>query len=203
MTHAVALMGQWEGLRAFPRASRPPSTEFTRRRLQLGLERLEGLYERMAARASLLQQGMDRLNGLRSGMIDQLDAIDPDPDLEPSLGISWDGGWSSDDREADDAEREPSLCGVTASWNPYSDTSDLESDLSWGGEWAMTDQRRLFTAPEGDEHEDREPSLTKLDRDGGTQSGLAWIGNLATDDREEDEAAEPQEGLPIFGEPRP
>lgn len=197
MTHAVALTGQWEGLRAFPRASRPPSTEFTRRRLQLGLERLEGLYERMAARASLLQQGMERLNGLRSGMIDQLDAIDGDPDFEPSLGVYWDGGWASDDRERDpcdlgepDDDAEPSLCGVTVSLTAAMNQSDKEADLSWGGEYASTDQRYLYAAVEGDDNEDREPSLVMLDRHGGDQTGYRWVGAASSDDREADEQAE-------------
>lgn len=108
MTYAVALTGQWEGLRAFPRASRPPTTEYTRRRLQIGLERIEGLYERMAARAALLQQGMERLNGLRSGMIDQLDAIDGDPDFEDDEreDVSEDEGSTCDDEGVDDDQED-------------------------------------------------------------------------------------------------
>lgn len=207
MTHAVALTGQWEGLRAFPRASRPPSTEFTRKRLQLGLERLEGVYERMAARAALLQQGMERLNGLRSGMIDQLDAIEGDPDFEPSLGgqelrhnesqvasarlAPLDGGAWGDLEE--DSDFEPSLCGVSANWNPHSESSDRESDLSWGAEYAMSDQTRLTVSVEGDDHEDKEPSLSAVIMlHAGDQSGARWIGGGDERDLEfqcEDEGA--------------
>jgi len=85
MTHAIALSGPWEGLRALPRTLRTP---YHRRRLELGLERIDGLYEQMAARAALLKAGLSRLDGLRAGMIDQLDAIDGDADFEPSLGAS-------------------------------------------------------------------------------------------------------------------
>lgn len=115
MTHVVALNGQWEGLRAVPRTLRTPDH---RRRLEEGLERLGGLFEQMAHRSALLAAGMERLNGLRAGMIDQLDAIDGDPDLEPSL--CHHGAWSGDyidDLEEDrsdyepDADDEASLCG--------------------------------------------------------------------------------------------
>lgn len=131
MTHAVALTGQWEGLRAIPRTLRTPDH---RKRLEDGLERLGGLFEQMAFRAALLAAGMDRLNGLRASMIDQLDALDaptedmePDADLEPSLchpgamgsdpvedleQDSEDEGAQCDD-EGFDSDSEASLCGIT------------------------------------------------------------------------------------------
>lgn len=105
MTHAVALTGQWEGLRAIPRTLRTPDH---RKRLEDGLERLGGLFEQMAFRAALLAAGMDRLNGLRASMIDQLDALDaPTEDMEP------------------DADLEPSLCGVRVGILSF-DTTDGE-----------------------------------------------------------------------------
>lgn len=131
MTNAVALTGQWEGLRAVPRTLRTPDH---RKRLEDGLERLGGLFEQMAFRAALLAAGMDRLNGLRASMIDQLDALDaptedmePDADLEPSLchpgamgsdpvedleQDSEDEGAQCDD-EGFDSDSEANLCGVT------------------------------------------------------------------------------------------
>lgn len=105
MTHAVALTGQWEGLRAIPRTLRTPDH---RKRLEDGLERLGGLFEQMAFRAALLTAGMDRLNGLRASMIDQLDALDaPAEDLEPV------------------GDDEPSLCGVRCGIFSF-DTEDGE-----------------------------------------------------------------------------
>ena len=121
MTHIIALDGQWEGLRAFPRTLRTPDH---RKRLEAALDRLGGLYEQMATRAALLTAGMDRVDGLRAGMIDQLDAMDGDADLEPTL--CHPGAWGSDhldgieddrsDFEPDsdgepDNDEEPSLCG--------------------------------------------------------------------------------------------
>lgn len=136
MAHVVALNGQWEGLRAIPRTLRTPDHK---KRLEDGLERLGGLFEQMAHRAAMLAAGMDRLNGLRASMIDQLDAIDADPDLEPSLAHPEVGHWLSQAHssttlplgdaewtdleeacedegaveEDDDREREANLCGVT------------------------------------------------------------------------------------------
>lgn len=100
MQTPIALTGQWEGLRAFPRIHRTPDH---RRRLEGGLDRLQGLYEEMAARAALLARGMERLNSLRASMVDQLDALDSDADLEPSLGFPeasdrpWWAGMDEDD----------------------------------------------------------------------------------------------------------
>lgn len=108
MTHAVALTGQWEGLRAIPRTLRTPDH---RKRLEDGLERLGGLFEQMASRAALLSAGMERLNGLRASMIDQLDAIDGDADFEASIGDDDREADAGDDREADH-DAEPSLCGI-------------------------------------------------------------------------------------------
>jgi len=130
-------------------------------------------------------------------LITLLDVIDGDADVESSLGVYWDGGWMSDDREHDpcdqgepDDDGEPSLCGVTVPLTAAMNQSDRESDLSWGGEYASTDQRYLYEAVEGDDNEDREPGLTKLDRDGGSQIGRAWLGAASPDDREDDEHIE-------------
>ena len=107
MTHAVALTGQWSGLRAVPRTLR---THDHRKRLETGLERLGGLYEAMAYRAALLNTGMERLNGLRAGMINQLDAIDGDPDFEDG-GDLEDGGDAEPDSDAEpDHEDEGAQC---------------------------------------------------------------------------------------------
>jgi len=159
----------------------------------------------MAARAALLQQGMERLNGLRSGMIDQLDAIEGDPDFEPSLGgqelrhnesqvasaclAPLDGDARGDLEE--DSDDEPSLCGVSANWNPHSESSDRESDLSWGADYAMADQTRLRASVEGDDHEDMEPSLVTLMTTPLDQSGSRWIGSFDARDLEDDADDEP------------
>ena len=191
MNTTYALEGQWEGLRAIPRALRTPSH---RRRLEAGLERLGALYEQMRQRADLLASGMARLDGLRAGMIDQLDAIDGDADFEPYIPSP-----RGDDREFDvcdlgepSVDDEPSLCGVTVSVTAaMADQSDKEADLSWGGEYATTDQRHLSASVEGDSSEDLEPSLSTLQRDGEDQSGNRWLGSLSTDDREQDQDDEP------------
>lgn len=143
MTTAIALTGQWDGLRAFPRALR---TDDHRRRLENGLERLSGLYEAMSIRAALLAAGMERLNGLRAGMIDQLDAIDaPEIDLEPT------------------GDDEPSLCGVRCG-GPFMASDDLEDSADDNGEpslgWGWTiNQERLHSADGDleDDHDGREP----------------------------------------------
>lgn len=138
MTDAIALTGQWEGLRAFPRAPRTPDH---RKRLENGLERLGGLYEQMAARAALLAAGMERLNGLRAGMIDQLDAIDGDTDLE----------------EAGDLE--PSLCHPAAVGSDDLEDSADDHGEPWLGWGVERSQLHLESSP-GDleaEHDGREP----------------------------------------------
>lgn len=205
MTTAIALHGQWEGLRAFPRGFR---TLDHRHRVQAALERLERLRDEMHARADALIAGARRAEGLAAGMIDQLDAIDGDSDVEPDgsdelylsavEGVITIGGtayvlsqervaawepFGGEDREEEDEHDEASLCGVT--FGP-GDALDPETDLSWGGEYEGTDQRDLRTAPEGDADPDREPSLTTLDRHGGDQCGGRWIAGVTSDDREAD-----------------
>ena len=69
-------------------------------------------------RYARLQAGLERLEDLRAEMIARLDEPEGDPDLE-------DGG----DAELG-ADREPSLCGVTAgpggdTWGPYIDLERL------------------------------------------------------------------------------
>ena len=156
MTHAIALTGQWEGLRAFPRTLRTPDH---RKRLENGLERLGGLYEQMAARAAMLQAGLERLNGLRAGMIDQLDALDGDADLEadgsdePSLGglgCNYVIGGGMDDRE-DQCEDE----GADESDTSADDHG--EPSLGWG---FTANQQWLESSPTDleAEHDGREPT---------------------------------------------
>jgi len=128
--------------------------------------------------------------------------VDPDNDLEdsaddqgePMLGASegpfatrWEDGGSED--------LEPSLCGITATWK-HADSRDGEPELSWGDEYAQADQRSLRSEHEGDDAEDREPSLgvpeSLIDQRG-------W-GRGDASDREE----EIQDDLPEAAfEPRP
>lgn len=203
MTHVIALDGQWEGLRAIPRTLRTPDH---RKRLEDGLERIAGLYDAMATRAAMLTAGMARLDGLAAGMISQLDAIDGDADFEPYIPSP--GG---DDREFDtcdlgepDVDSEPSLCGVTVSVTAaMTDQTDREADLSWGGEYATTDQTNLTSSLEGDSTEDLEPSLSTLQRGPDDQCGSRWLGSLATDDREESADDEPSLCGVSFGHGHP
>ena len=121
MTHIIALDGHWEGPRAFPRTLRTPDH---RKRLEAALDRLGGLYEQMATRAALLSAGMERVDGLRAGMIEQLDAMDGDADLEPNgddeptlchpgaMGSDHLDGLEDDRSDLEpDNDDEPSLCG--------------------------------------------------------------------------------------------
>lgn len=178
MTQAIALTGQWEGLRAFPRASRPPSTEYHRRRLHIALDRVEGLYESMAARAALLAAGMERLNGLRAGMIDQLDFIDGDADLEPSLGGSE---LRAHECQSFAAATMPLDCGVFV---------DLEDDCE--DEGGQCDDEGADESD--DDGADTEPSLSILMTTAADQSGSRWTGGCDTLDREDDGDAEPPYG---------
>lgn len=105
MTHAIALDGQWAGLRAFPRGF---STPDTRNRMEAALERLQHHRERFTRHMARSQAAMARIDGLTSSMIDQLDAADaPTEDLEPS------------------GDDEPSLCGVRVGILSF-DTTDGE-----------------------------------------------------------------------------
>lgn len=190
MTHAVALTGQWEGLRAFPRAPRTPEH---RKRLEAGLERLGGLYEQMAVRATLLQAGLERLNCLRATMIEELDASETDADLEPSIchpGALPSGSDQLDDLEDDRSDYEPSLCGLGCNFVIGGLGDDLEEQCE--DEGGQCDD-------EGAEDSDREPdndgepSLSAvLMTSAGDQSGLRWLGSFEDRDVEyqcEDEGA--------------
>lgn len=161
MTHAIALNGQWDGLRAFPRAAR---THSHRKRLESGLERLGGLYEQMAARAAMLNAGLERLNGLRASLIDQLDASDTDADLEadgsdePSLcGLGMNLAAIALDDLEDQCEDEGGQCE-----DEGADESDTSADdhgepsLGWG---LCANQRWLESSPSDleAEHDGREP----------------------------------------------
>lgn len=168
MTHAIALTGQWEGLRAFPRAPRTPDH---RKRLENGLERLGGLYEQMAARAAMLHAGLERLNGLRAALIEELDASDTDADLE-----------------ADGCD-EPSLCGLGMNLAAVA-LDDLEDQCEdEGGQ--CEDEGADET---DDEFADLEPSLVTLMTTAADQSGSRWTGGCDTLDREDDGDAEPPYG---------
>jgi hypothetical protein len=146
MTHVVALSGQWEGLRAIPRTLRTPDH---RKRLEDGLERLGGLFEQMALRAALLTAGMERLNGLRSSMIEQLDALDGDADFEPWLGS---GALGGDDREDDTCDHgEPDDDGEPSLSAPIALTPSDQTGLRWIGGGQARDLES--------EHDGREPDV--------------------------------------------
>lgn len=145
MTHAIALTGQWEGLRAFPRANRAPDH---RKRLESGLDRLGGLYEQMAARAAMLQAGMERLNSLRASLIDELDATDTDADLEadgcdePSLcGIGCNcviGGADDLEDQCEDEGADESDEGVDDRGEPDCDDEPDHESCAWPDEGDQT-----------------------------------------------------------------
>ena len=68
---------------------------------------------RLRARRAWLETALEHLAGLTERVIAELDSIDPDADLEPSLGAAetmdqrrWAAG-DRDDREGPDADREP------------------------------------------------------------------------------------------------
>jgi hypothetical protein len=165
MTHAIALNGQWEGLRAFPRATQTPD----RKRLEGGLSRLGSLYEQMAARAALLHAGMERLNNLRADLIDQLDATEADADLEA------------------DGSDEPSLCGLGCNCVIGGGSDDREDQCEDEG-----GQCEDEGADESDDDgADYEPSLTTLMASPVDQSGSRWVGSFDARDLEDDADAEP------------
>lgn len=165
MTHAIALTGQWEGLRAFPRATRTPDH---RKRLENGLERLGGLYEQMAARAAMLHAGLERLNGLRAALIEELDASDTDADLEA------------------DGTDEPSLCGLGMNLAAAA-LDDLEDQCEdEGGQ--CEDEGADET---DDEFADLEPSLVTLMTTAADQCGTRWTGNFDAHDLEDSSDDEP------------
>lgn len=183
MTHAIALSGHWSGLRAIPRTLATPDH---RRRLETGLERLSSLYETMSARAALLAQGMDRLDGLRSGMIDQLDAIDVATiDMEPS------------------ADFEPSLCGVRVGGAFMGSDDDLEDSADDHGEPSLSASLQCYPGDQsgarwiggGDDHDlEGEHDGCEPDQDdehtlGAHEGPYGTISSAGSDDREPSLAA--------------
>lgn len=105
MTTAIALTGQWAGLRAFPRGFRTPDT---RQRMEAAVERLQDHRERFLRHVTRAEAAIRRIDVICADAIARLDLIDGDADLEPSLG-SGDG----DDREGDCCDQgEPSLSSL-------------------------------------------------------------------------------------------
>lgn len=100
-----------------------------------------------------------------------LDESDIDPDLEPWLGFP-DGSTGhaynagvTDDREADDADLEPSLCGVTANHLLVSKPCPISG---------------ISPVVDGEQEQDDEPSLGSVDVD----NQMHWASGTR-DDREE------------------
>jgi hypothetical protein len=98
-----------------------------------------------------IERTLDKLIGL-------LDALDPDPDLEPSLGYN---PYGSMDQESDDADNEPSLGATHALSQEQAWRSPLVigTDLEFDGDGV----------PDADKEPDAdgEPSLAGSPNDGG------------------------------------
>lgn len=104
-------------------------------------------------------------------LIDMLDAMEPDPDLEPWLG-------SGDDLE-DECEDEGAQCEGEGDWNELElDSSDEEPDLGWTEHFNQ--HAAMLTRADAWACEDGEPEL------GWCGHGTGWRGE-GTDDREGDE----------------
>lgn len=82
-------------------------------------------------RRLMIEAALERLDGLRERLIDRLDALDGDPDLEPSLGateaMNHDVAWSIFD--PGDFENQSEDEGFDSDSEP---DSDAEPD---GGDW--------------------------------------------------------------------
>lgn len=117
-------------------------------------------------------------------LISMLDAIDSDPDLEPDNdlepSIGGSASWGQEvDIEADDADNEPSLASPESSyalaaiyWPPtgqlYSPAVPLSSQESWSSGGCNDDRE--------DEHDGTEPENEHgTDLDAGEDDGL-WMG---------------------------
>ena len=96
MTTMYALDGPWTGLTAL---GQPRHAITSPERLRAALDRIGDLHDELCLRIDLLMRAADRCNGLRSALIDQLDALDADEaecepvgDDEPSLTavMRWD-----------------------------------------------------------------------------------------------------------------
>lgn len=129
-----------------------------------------------------VEDEIERLIGL-------LDGMDPDPDLEPWLGVG-------DDREEDGSDAEPSH-GWSDDINQSrlvhigsSQFDECEPDLGWTDE--IDQQRRLQTMP-GWKAEDGEPDL------GFIGHGTGWTGEAVYDDDREDVCED--EGADIQAQP--
>jgi hypothetical protein len=108
-----------------------------------------------------IERTLDKLIGL-------LDALDPDPDLEPSLGYN---PYGSMDQESDDADNEPSL-GATHALNQeqaWRSPLVIGTDLEFDGEGVPDADKEPDVDLEPDN--DDEPSLGSRDRD---VDQLAW-----------------------------
>lgn len=79
MTTAIALTGQWEGLRAFPTGFR---TRDCRERMEAALERLQQHRERLLRHARRIDAALARIDGVSFTVIARLDEADGDPDSE-------------------------------------------------------------------------------------------------------------------------
>ena len=140
--------------------------ELERKRVADALARLDDLYEPIRRRRDHLDVGLSRLNGLRSSMVARLDALTPDADLEPTL--CHPGAMGSDALE-------------------YLEDEPTDSDLSWGGDYAYTNQAHLSASVEGDDNVDNEPSLSAVLMQGPyDQTGARWLGGFTADDREDE-----------------
>ena len=155
MTTMYALDGPWTGLAAPGQSRRlqtPPE------RLKAALDRLGDLHDEFCLRIDLLMRAADRCNGLRSALIDQLDALDaeeaecePVGDDEPSLTPlpRWDQtSIGVGDQMSDD---EPSLGAAEGRVDQTVWGAPMSGEAAWFGADDLEDQDEG-----GGEDEDRE-----------------------------------------------
>jgi hypothetical protein len=105
-------------------------------------------------RRTMLQLAAERAEKLLADLVEKMDALDPDPDLEPSLG-SFNSllGCNTDDREEEETDAD------------FGGLGDSKSQLRWGEEGAS----------EGDGDPDVEPSLgAALDLQGRHDQDVTW-----------------------------
>jgi hypothetical protein len=118
-------------------------------------------------------------------LIALLDELDPDPDLEPSLGVDpTNPSVAAVDCEADPSDEEPSL-GWTSSINQLAKHRSGKPAGLWGVPVEDGEQEHDGREPQGDE----EPSLGSIEQHFGMwedrSSQLTW-GCSSTTDREPD-----------------
>lgn len=150
MTTMYALDRPWTGLAALGQPRRATTSP---ERLKAALNRLGDLHDELCLRIDLLMRAADRCNGLRSALIDQLDALDADEaecepvgDDEPSLTPlpRWDqtsigvGDPMSDDEPslgAAEGQIDQTVWGAPASGEAaWFGADDLEDQDEGGGE---------------------------------------------------------------------